>query len=91
MINKYDKLHQEIIDELGITLRDVKFFRCSYFHNCPSIELLTKKIQDRLPRLKMGKSWRYPVYLKRLSFLSKITDEQFKILIKKLEQKQANE
>ena len=77
----YETFHQKLADKLNISPRDVRFFRNLYFNGYSNKELIAPKIQNKLPRLRKGKSWRYEVYLKRLSFLAKISDEDFKLLM----------
>ena len=76
----YTPFHQKIADKLNISLRDAKFFRACYFDGYLSKKLIAGKIQNKLPGLKANKSWRYSVYLNRLSSISKISDEDFKLL-----------
>lgn len=84
MSRDYDKFHKMLADRLGIEVRDLMYIRATYYDKGYNIQQIAHQIQKRLPRVKGAKSWRYQVYLKRLAFLAKMTEEQFNIAISEI-------
>lgn len=77
----YDKFHQGLADKYGLTLRDIKYFRQSFYGGKSKLEI-AEKLQDKLLKLRGSGSYRYDFYLRRLAFLSKCTDNQWKDITK---------
>lgn len=84
-MNNYDKLHQEIGDKFGLTARDVRFFRGWAYNKTSKREEIAEAIQNKLPILIQGKSYRVEFYLRRLAFLAKCTNDQWCEVIKQSE------
>ncbi len=80
--SKYKEFHQDLAKQFGLTERDITFFRNSFYANGESRKDIIEKIQEKLPHLKRGKSYREESYLKRLAFLSNCSDSDWTELTK---------
>lgn len=78
----YDQLHAEIALNLGLTPRDVRFFRVSHFAGNKDVAAIKAAMLKKLPGLIKGKSPKADRYKKRLEFLNTITPAQWDELVK---------
>jgi len=68
--------------KFNLDKRDIGYFRDHYYCQNHSREQIAEALIKKLPRLKVNKSYRYESYLRRLAFLSKITNQEWQELIK---------
>lgn len=82
----YSKLHKEIANNVGLEERDIVFFRGHHFHGKTKRDIIDKLTnRERLYNLKKYNPERYQRYLSRLSFMTKMTQDQWLEITKKAE------